>query len=260
MSAPVVSVLMTSYNRENFIADAIKSVLESTYTNFELIIVDDCSTDSTLEIAHSFASKDGRISVYQNKENLGDYPNRNKAAALAKGSYLKYLDSDDLIYKHSLQIMVESMFAFPQAGFGLSANGDNRYPYPAMISSLEAYQEHFGEFGHFNRAPGSSIILKKAFEEVGGFSGKRMIGDNELWFKLARYYPLVKLPRDLVWDRVHAGQESRSGYAKQYEALRKSVLDEALAHQDCPLSEQEIEAIYKSMKRTSIIKKIKKLI
>src|SRR5690606_2521559 len=100
MSTPLVSVLMTVYNREKYIAEAIKSVLASTYQNWELIIVDDQSMDNSVAIAQSFAQKDPRIQVHVNKENLGDYPNRNRAASYAKGKYLKYVDSDDLIYPY----------------------------------------------------------------------------------------------------------------------------------------------------------------
>ena len=92
---PLVSVLMTSYNREKYIGLAIESVLNSTYQNWELIICDDCSSDGTVEIAKSFAKKDARIRVYINERNLGDYPNRNRAAQYAVGTYLKYVDADD---------------------------------------------------------------------------------------------------------------------------------------------------------------------
>jgi glycosyltransferase involved in cell wall biosynthesis len=72
VSTPLVSVLMTSYNREKYIGEAIESVLESTYNNFELIIVDDCSTDNTVKIAKSFAEKDARVKVFCNDKNPGD--------------------------------------------------------------------------------------------------------------------------------------------------------------------------------------------
>lgn len=255
---PLVSVLMTAYNRAQYIAASIESVLASTYTNFELIIVDDCSTDDTAAIAKSFTQKDPRVKLFENKENVGDYPNRNKAAAYATGKYIKYLDSDDLIYAHGLQVMVAAMEQFPAAGYGLSAISDAVHPYPHCINMHMAYLEHFGSYGHFGRAPGSSIILKKAFDQVGGFSGKRMIGDNELWFTLGRYFPLVKLPRDLVWDRVHAAQESKSAYATAYEQLRKEVVNAALAHADCPLSAAEIESIRKTEKRKSLKQIVRK--
>src|SRR5258708_16190742 len=111
---PIVSVLMTAYNREKYIAEAIESVMASTYVNFELIILDDCSKDKTVEIARKYETRDKRIRVYVNEENLGDYPNRNQAASYANGKYLKYLDSDDIIYYFGLDVMVNSMEKFPK--------------------------------------------------------------------------------------------------------------------------------------------------
>ena len=94
---PLVSVLMTAYNREAFIADAIASVLAQKFADFELVVVDDASRDRTVEIANDLAARDRRIRVYVNERNLGAYPNRNYAATLARGSLIKYHDSDDLI-------------------------------------------------------------------------------------------------------------------------------------------------------------------
>ncbi len=190
--APLVSVLMTAYNRENYIAEAIESVLASTYKNFELIIVDDCSKDKTVDIARNYELKDTRVRVYVNEKNLGDYPNRNKAASYAKGKYIKYLDADDMIYYYGLEVMVKAMELFPESGFGLGSKPSDEKIYPVLLNPVQAYQEHFSGFGHFDRAPGSSIIKLDVFTKVKGFSGERMIGDNELWFKMARYFPMVK--------------------------------------------------------------------
>ncbi len=82
---PLVSVLITSYNRDKYIAQAIQSVLASTYNNFELIIVDDCSTDQSFAKAQRYAASDERISAYVNEKNLTQFGNRNKAASFARG-------------------------------------------------------------------------------------------------------------------------------------------------------------------------------
>lgn len=253
---PKVSVLTTAYNREKYIAEAIESVLASTFADFELIVVDDASADRTVEIAKNYEAQDERVKVYVNEKNLGDYPNRNKAASYATGKYIKYLDSDDIIYPHGLEVMVMSMEQFPEAGYGLSACGYEEKQMPLLKTCREAYLENFGSNHHFDRAPGSSIIKKIAFDKVGGFSGKRMIGDYEFWLKIARYYPMVVFPRDLVWDRTHAAQERQSDYAKDYELLRKEVVESALNHQDCPLTRGEILLICRAMKK----KRIKKII
>ena len=126
MSKPLASVLMTAYNREDFIAEAIESVIASTYENWELIIVDDQSKDRTVEIIKKYVALDERIKLYVNDINLGDYSNRNKAASYARGKYIKYVDSDDIIYPHCLQVMIASMEKFPIACIGF-ANYWNTY-------------------------------------------------------------------------------------------------------------------------------------
>lgn len=241
---------MTAYNRQEYITEAIESVLASTYRNFELIISDDCSKDMTVEVARKMAGRDTRIKIFQNESNLGDYSNRNKAASYANGKYIKYLDSDDLMYAHCLQVMVSAMEKFPEAGFGLSAKADIEKPYPQLLSSRETYLEHFNGYGHFDRAPGSAIIRKDAFDKVGGFSGERMIGDFDLWFRLSLYYPMAKVVADLYWSRMHPGQESQSSYAReQYKELRKMVMERYYNHPQCPLKEDEKKAIQLRMKR-----------
>ena len=117
MNNPIASILTTVYNREKYIAACIDSVLASSYQDWELIIVDDVSTDASVAIAQSYEQKDPRIKVYVNEKNLGDYPNRNKAASYAKGKYLKYLDADDIIYPHGLEVMVHTMEQFPEAAW-----------------------------------------------------------------------------------------------------------------------------------------------
>ena len=79
---PLVSVLLTSYNREAFIAESIESVLAQTLTDFELIVSDDQSRDGTVAIANDYARRDRRIRVFVNEKNLGDYGNRRQVASL----------------------------------------------------------------------------------------------------------------------------------------------------------------------------------
>ncbi|HEV2352819.1 MAG TPA: glycosyltransferase family 2 protein [Puia sp.] len=251
-STPLVSVLMTSYNREKYISEAIESVLESSYRNFELIVVDDCSKDKTVEIARGYAARDNRVKVHVNEKNLGDYPNRNRAASYARGKYIKYLDADDLIYYYGLSVMVNYMEQFPAAGFGLASMVSNEAPFPICIGPAKIYQEHFFGYGHFSRAPGSSIIRLDCFNKVAGFSGARMIGDFELWCKLGRYYDMVKFPFDLYWNRVHDGQESKTEYAKQYPALTEKALTEALNHPECPLTADQLDEIKRVLKKQRI--------
>ena len=140
MINPKISILTTVYNREKYLAACIDSVLASTYQDWELIIVDDVSTDISVAIARAYEQKDVRIKVYVNDKNLGDYPNRNKAASYAKGKYLKYLDADDIIYPHGLEIMVHTMEQFPEAGLGISQKvAEDIKPYPFLMDPKETF-------------------------------------------------------------------------------------------------------------------------
>ena len=83
----LVSIVLPTYNGEKYLADSIESVISQTYKNWELIIINDCSTDKTLEIAQSYAAKDNRIKVYSNDENLKVPKSLNRGFSLANGKY-----------------------------------------------------------------------------------------------------------------------------------------------------------------------------
>lgn len=104
----LVSILMPLYNAEKWLAQTIESVLAQRYFNWELIIVDDGSTDNSYEIAQTFAKKDNRIKVYKQK-NKGACAARNKAFELSKGDYIQYLDADDLLSECKLEYQLNKL-------------------------------------------------------------------------------------------------------------------------------------------------------
>ena len=103
----LVSIIMPSFNTGKYISDSIKSVLEQTYKNWELIIVDDCSVDDTDEVVKSF--KDARIKYFKNQSNSGAAVSRNKALKEANGRWIAFLDSDDLWSKDKLEKQIRFM-------------------------------------------------------------------------------------------------------------------------------------------------------
>lgn len=108
---PFVSVITPAYNAEKFIHETIESVLAQTYTNWEMIIVDDRSQDRTVEIVESYIQKDARITLIELQENSGSAVARNTAMDHAKGRFLAFLDSDDLWTKDKLERQLEFMLA-----------------------------------------------------------------------------------------------------------------------------------------------------
>jgi glycosyltransferase involved in cell wall biosynthesis len=253
-TAPLVSVLMTVYNREAYLAEAIESIIASTYLHWELILVDDRSKDNSVAIAKSYQAKDERIKVYVNEENLGDYPNRNQAAAYAQGKYLKYVDADDMIYPYGIEQLVYYMEQFPNAGFGLcSIAQDIDHMFPFEISPKLAYERHYIDNKLvFNKAPLSSIIKRSVFEAESGFANVRHYGDFELWLRLAKSYPIVLMPHGIVWYRSTEGQEKAVRQKNPLNALK--TFQAALGHiqqKDCPLNDNQKNAVIDKYKKLS---------
>jgi hypothetical protein len=209
MATPLVSVLMTSFNREKYIKLSIDSLLSSSYSNWELIVLDDCSSDKTFKIAKEYEKLDPRIKAFQNPINLGQFKNRNEIVKYAKGKYLKYLDSDDLIYTHGLEILVENMEQFPDAGYGLCSlpqNIDTMYPF--CLSPCESYEWHYlKKRSLFHKAPLSSIIKKDAFHSINGFPHEAVSGDFAMWNHLSQSFNVVLIQQGIVWYRKHEEQE-----------------------------------------------------
>lgn len=230
---------MTAYNREKYISEAIDSVLESAFTDFELIIADDASTDNTLAIAKEFALKDKRIAVYVNKQNLGDYPNRNKAASYAKGKYIKYVDSDDRISPEGLKVMVEAMEQYPEAAFGFCDTKEQEHNrYPVLYTGEEALRKHFFGGGLLQAGPTSAIIRLEAFKKIGGFSDKRFVSDYEAWLQFCLSFSVLILPQGLVWIRTHRDQENDAGRLDYYQ-LNYNLHKNFIQHTHNPFTQKE---------------------
>ena len=249
MRLPTVSVLMTAYNRRAFIAEAIESVLAQTFEDFELIVVDDASADGTLAAAKT-STRDPRVRLVCNERNLGDYPNRNRAAGLARGRYLKYVDADDAILPDCLAVMVGAMERHPTAALGLCKAVDGRWELPAILSPREACREHFLHRSLLHNAPLSAIVRTEAFRAAGGFSPMRYVGDVDLWLRLAARWPVVLIRGGLTWWRSHDQQESRRERADARAAgLRHAVALAALHDAVCPLTATERGEAIRRIKR-----------
>lgn len=120
---PLVSVIMPSYNAESYIAESIESVLQQTYTNWELLITDDCSTDHTPEIVKAFSQKEPRIDFIIAKQHSGIAGTRNQSLARVKGRFVAFLDNDDIWYPEKLEkqvhFMLEKGYAFCYSDYEL---------------------------------------------------------------------------------------------------------------------------------------------
>ena len=244
MSIPLISVLITVYNRERYLAASVCSVLTQTMQDFEVVIVDDGSTDGSVEIAQNYGAREARVRFFQNERNLGDYANRMRAAELARGKYIKYVDSDDILYPYSLAILVEAMEAHPDATLGLSHSlPEDEQPYPWKLSPAEAWRKQFLGRGCLSCGPSGAIIRRDAFKEIGGFRDWGVLNDADLWYRMAARRPVVLLPPGLVWWRRHEQQEFTKDKASMAYLERGFALTLAtLSSPECPLDESERQA------------------
>jgi glycosyltransferase involved in cell wall biosynthesis len=205
---PTVSVIIAAYNAERDIGDAVRSVLDQTIQDFEIIVVDDGSTDTTMAALTPFGS---RVRVHQ-QQNQGVAAARNAGARLATGEWLAFLDADDLWMPRKLekQLALAMPMTFTDR-LNIGARGD----LPSLQS--ESTPMHGGDIfvalmraGNFVTT--SSVMIRRVvFEELGGFCpALRTAEDWDLWLRVAARYEIGLVLEPLVQYRLQAGSLSRS--------------------------------------------------
>ena len=231
MAAPVVSVVMPVYNGERFLAEAVESVLGQTYANFELVAVDDASTDASGRILDRY--RDPRVRVLKNDRNLGGARSANRGIAEARGVYVARLDQDDVSLPRRLEKQVEFL---------------ERHPDIAVVGTwAEIIDEQGREIGHrrfatesadlreallrFCALVHSSVMFRRDPVMAAGSYGTSALGrhcrDYELWLRLSETLRLANLPEVLVKYRVHPEQMSAErvlGLIRDTAACRKHAL------------------------------------
>jgi glycosyltransferase involved in cell wall biosynthesis len=178
--------------------------------------------------------------VVVNESNLGQFGNRNRAAQLARGRFLKYHDSDDLMYPHCLQVMVGPLEAEPRAGFAVSSGWHwPGGPCPMLLSPRMCYQREFLGPGMFNLGPACALFRAEALRDLGGFEDYGAPSDFFFWLRACKRCHVLLLPADLFWYRIHPQQEYQSGKAADEYTRGFGLFWEALFAPDCPLTPDE---------------------
>jgi glycosyltransferase involved in cell wall biosynthesis len=215
-SVPFVSVLMPVYNPGRFLVEALDSVLAQSYSAFELVLVDDASSDGSFEQLEAYAARDSRVRVFRQPENLGIVAARNRAfrEARADSRYFAILDSDDVALPDRLERQVAFLEAHPDhalvGGHTLiideqsRALGIRRYPitYAQICAVLTRY----------NPIAQPAVMLRRSMlETVGQYSEEfPRCQDYELWLRIAARYPIANLDRPVIRYRVSASQGKRT--------------------------------------------------
>ena len=203
MYKPKVSIILPTYNRAKYLDRAISSVLNQSYSDFELIIVDDASTDNTKEVVDMF--DDDRIRYIRNEKNLGGAGARNRGIKEAKGDFIAFQDSDDQWHPEKLKIQMEAFSkATPDVAVVYTAFirkvGDKEFIIPpASVKKREGniYRELLLHV-NFVGTP-TAVVRKKALEKVGGFDERfPRLQDWDLFLRLAKHYKFKFIEKPLL--------------------------------------------------------------
>lgn len=256
MIKPLLSVLMTVYNREDFINEAIESVLSSTFKNFELIILDDASTDNSIAIINSFLLLDQRIKLYKNEYNLGQFATRNKIVSFAEGEYMMWLDSDDKTYPFSFDYCINEMLSTPNADIGMLCRDE--YLCGKTLTPKQSINHHFFGTQFLFIGPGGTIIKKEFFNKIGGFPNKYGPVDD-MYFNLmtATYGNLKCLCKEFLFYRTHIGQELNNPYSYLYNGYL--YMKDALQYLPMPITKEQKIFLLNKNKRRFFINSLKYL-
>lgn len=207
---PKFTVVTITYNSSKYVRQAIESVLAQTYTDFEYIISDDCSTDKTWEIIQEY--NDPRIRAWRNEKNIGEYPNRNKTLFTARGEYILWIDGDDIIFKNSLLTISLFLDYFPDSHmiWGVPHQRFSFCVLPYEFTPLDTLSIIYRTvIPTANIGFAETIFKTSILKETGGMDVKYKIGDVYLKKKLASTYKTLMVPIGFSFWREHNNQASK---------------------------------------------------
>ena len=242
--APVVSIIIPTYNRAGYLKEAIDSVLEQTYQDFELLIVDDGSTDHTQRLVEGYA---GRVSYFF-QDNRGVSSARNLGIRASKGEFIALLDSDDLWLPQKLEQQIETMEAEPT--LQLCHTEEIWIRRGVRVNQKKKHQKYGGYIFPYCLplcviSPSSVMIRRTLFDEIGLFDENLpTCEDYDLWLRICCHYPVHYIATALIVKRGgHDDQLSRKHWGIdrfRVKALIKLLENETLTEEQVLQSRGEL--------------------
>lgn len=217
--SPKVSVIVPVYKVEKYLPECIDSILAQTFTDFELILVDDGSPDNSGKICDEYASRDSRVRVFH-KENGGVSSARNFGVRYARAEYIAFLDSDDWWKPLFLERMFALAQKYPQAGccccwicFSIRDRTTVPVFWPGRVVGEMCLIDMLScsaEKGHFPIWIGAILLKKNIFNKIGGFDENLMASEDcKLWFEFVRSAPVAYLNDALAYYRKDVPVENK---------------------------------------------------
>ncbi|MGD1712620.1 glycosyltransferase family 2 protein [Dapis sp. BLCC M172] len=263
---PKVTVCLPTYNSGEFLPQAINSILEQTFTDFELIIYDDCSTDNTPEIIRSYLQKDSRIKYLQNSQNLGLFPNWNRCLEFASGEYITVFAQDDMMLPKNLEQKVKILDKYQNVGLVTSSimvvDSENNYlnwdwanyAENSLVNGEEWVRKNLGEANPI--CCPFVLIRRQVLEKVGGKFNDNyaFAADLELWLRIALVADLYFVKEILGYYRWHEGNKTHSfddfSQIKEHLQICSNLIDTLnLSHSE--LNDWESEVLSRTVKWVS---------
>lgn len=210
---PLVSVIIPAYNASKYLKEAVDSIIGQTYDNLEIIIINDASTDDTLQIANSYIKKDRRVKVYDNKANMGIGRNRSKGIKLAIGEFICWQDADDISLPNRIKLQVEYLLNNEDVGV---VGGFMQFFDDSGDLAIRHYEEHDEGlrktiFRYNPIAQPASMVRSKVFKKVGLYNPEyRVDEDLDMLFRIGREYKFAN-----VQEVVLRYRQSNSSLTRQ---------------------------------------------
>ena len=243
----LVSILIPNFNYGHYIRKTLESAVNQTYSNIEIIVCDNCSTDNSVEIIKEYENRYSNVKLYVNSENIGTSANAEKCLLLSKGDYLVFPSSDDYLDINFVGECIKNLKKYPTAAFAITdkflVNEDND-----IIDTPSFYEKSFFSKGIYhnkimlmtNPFSFSYTLLKREClldPRINFLKNKTNSAweDAEYFFKLGMVYDLVYIKKKLAYYRVHTGSYSRTydsfSYIFQHYLHQQKILELAKKHE-----------------------------
>ena len=239
---------MPVFNSEQFVAEAIESILNQTFKDFEFLILDDTSTDKSFRIIKDFEQQDSRIKVYQNEKNLGVVESRNKLISLSKGKYIAWLDSDDIALKNRFEKQINFLEAHPEIGMAgafpiiIDENGNKIRKWWFETDPQKLKIELFFHSPFLS----SSVVIRKSALPRNCYDSKFPVAEDfDLYSKISENSDIANIPEILVKYRINSKGLSKSNTEKM-EQLSVQVIKEHAERLGIELEENTIKNLRKA--------------
>tara|TARA_B100001123_G_C15338872_1_gene1033930 strand:+ start:2388 stop:3371 length:984 start_codon:yes stop_codon:yes gene_type:complete len=217
-----VSVVIPTYNRANLISKCIHSVLNQTCSSFELIVVDDGSTDNTKEIVYDIIEKNDAKIKYFYQENGGTYSARNLGLEKCQGKYVNFLDSDDFIMPNFLEVLIKILDSKPELGMvfcnSIRYDSDNSRITVSPLKTGKSYSKTrlnlIFRKGHVPH--GASLIRRTCFEKTGHFNGKNRVAEDRFFNTVfAKFFNAIGIQNPLFVHVIHGSKNPQIPLGEQ---------------------------------------------